>query len=357
MYPNNMEQSICFWGTIYHNLDTEPNCDDGTQHGKEHTLPVTGETPTQSSIQPSNPVVPPSPENRVATDPDEQPRQSRKVEVQEPLPIHIVKDDELSQFERKTVFFGFWSIVIASVSLIAAISAAFFIYQQFKEMASQTNLAGIAARQARVDSKESSKQFQHQLALLQSQVVAASEQNRLVREAARGRVMFTEWRLVQAQAGLPLVSEMKWRNVGHSAIFYSVSQKVERWKGMPKGRMPLKSPNPMSADNLIAENGEATSVMTDGVGVDITYLNGLPKTFKTDLLAQFQTTYFFGKIAYITDGVQHTYEFCAYVVDDQIFREAAGKGFSVQGQLPVGRYQLRQCPKWHGEDQKDEKPN
>jgi hypothetical protein len=90
-----------------------------------------------------------------------------------PFTVRVIEDDELSAFERKTVAFGKWGLVIAALSLLAACVAALVVFQQFKEMAAQTDLLSRASRQNRKDNADAAITTGKQLAGLQAEIVAA----------------------------------------------------------------------------------------------------------------------------------------------------------------------------------------
>jgi len=58
----------------------------------------------------------------------------------EPLPVRVIKDGNLSSFERKTITLGWVGLIVAFLSLTAAAAAAYFIHQQFSEMTTQTGI-------------------------------------------------------------------------------------------------------------------------------------------------------------------------------------------------------------------------
>lgn len=90
--------------------------------------------------------------------------------MQPPLPVKVVRDEELSQFEKITLRYGRWGLIIAGLSLIAASTATYFVLKQFREMAQQTTLLSASAEQARRDSRETAITTGQQLEALQAQV-------------------------------------------------------------------------------------------------------------------------------------------------------------------------------------------
>jgi hypothetical protein len=96
--------------------------------------------------------------------------------VKQPVRVELIKDREPTNFEKKTVRIGYWGLVIAFSSLLAASVAAWVVYGQLREMAGQTDLMDIAARQARRDSAEAGVAAARQLRIAQQQADAAQQQ-------------------------------------------------------------------------------------------------------------------------------------------------------------------------------------
>jgi hypothetical protein len=151
------------------------NGGDETQDGKEHPLTVGGDSSAHPSEQTGNPVIPPPTPNKVVSDPNQASTETRKIELREPISVAIVRDTELSKFEAKTVTFGKVGVIVAVLSFIAASGAAYFVLQQLKEMAAQTELLGRGARQSRSDANDSSIATTKQLSALQEQIAIAQK--------------------------------------------------------------------------------------------------------------------------------------------------------------------------------------
>lgn len=96
--------------------------------------------------------------------------------VNDPLSTRVVEDDELSTFERTTIKFGRWGSIVAAATLLVAGGTGIVFYEQFVEMASQTNLLAIAAKQARIEAKDASIATAKQLFIAQEQVKTAQLQ-------------------------------------------------------------------------------------------------------------------------------------------------------------------------------------
>jgi hypothetical protein len=95
---------------------------------------------------------------------------SKKKGKYSPLLVRVVEDDELNSFEKKTVTFGMVGLLIAFLSFVAASAAGYFVFQQFKEMADQTELLSRAAQQSRKDSADSAITTAKQITILKGQL-------------------------------------------------------------------------------------------------------------------------------------------------------------------------------------------
>jgi hypothetical protein len=152
-------------------LSGDPNGDHEAAEGKEHALPVGEPAPAVSLIEPIQPTIPaPLPELEIPAEPQQPPNPPSGRGPREPLDIRIVGDNEPKETERQTVAWTRRGVIVAFLALVVASGGGWLVYQQFKEMAAQTDLLDTAARQARVDSNESSKTTSKQLALLQDQL-------------------------------------------------------------------------------------------------------------------------------------------------------------------------------------------
>ncbi|MGA2051483.1 MAG: hypothetical protein ABSG96_27775 [Terracidiphilus sp.] len=150
-------------------MNSRAEGENATPVPNDHPLPVAEIKPSPLPVEPADPPAPPAIQNRVAADPVQGKRGEEELHSVPP-PLGKDVNNELSLFERKTVFFGYWGIVFGFVSLVLAAGAAFFVFQQFKEMAAQTELLNRGARQARVDSANSSVVTAEQLAILEKQL-------------------------------------------------------------------------------------------------------------------------------------------------------------------------------------------
>jgi hypothetical protein len=62
---------------------------------------------------------------QLASDPAHQQGPPEVQIAQQPLLVYVTKDDELSTFERRTVFFGIVGLLLATLSMVAAVLAGF----------------------------------------------------------------------------------------------------------------------------------------------------------------------------------------------------------------------------------------
>ena len=151
-------------------MEAEKHGDADASAGNAHPLPAGETAPARPAPIAVNPPAPTVIQQNAGTDSQGKQRCTKIQNCDEPLSVKVIKDDELSSFERITVRYGYWGIVFAFVSLVIASYAAYCVFQQFKEMAAQTELLNRGARQAREDSKDTSASTAQQLAILQGQL-------------------------------------------------------------------------------------------------------------------------------------------------------------------------------------------
>jgi hypothetical protein len=154
----------------YQRVNAGGDSEYGTPEGDEYSLPVREIAPVDSDIKPANAITPPALKQYIGPDLDQKNGERNMANDKKPLSVRVIGDGELSLFERKTVRFGYWGVVIGGLSLLAACAATYLVFQQFKEIAKQTDLLGMAARQARIDSNENGKATAKQLSILQGQL-------------------------------------------------------------------------------------------------------------------------------------------------------------------------------------------
>jgi hypothetical protein len=159
-------------------MDGDDHGNDGAPQGDTRILPVGETTPEPLPKVAVNPPAPPPVEQNISTDLQNESGTEEMEDEREPFSIRIIKDDELSTFERQTVRLGFWGVMASFLSLGAASVAAYVVFQQFKEMSAQTELLNRGARQARIDSANSAASTANQLRVLQDQL--AQQQNAMI---------------------------------------------------------------------------------------------------------------------------------------------------------------------------------
>lgn len=184
-------------------MDPEPYSSDGAPHGKENPLPVSEPAPAELPVKASELAVPTATQQYVGPSPNQNPGDAEKPKEDKPILVIPIEDDQLSSFEQKTINFGKWGLVIAAISLIAASLAAWFVRQQFIEVAAQTDLLSRSAKQARKDSSDSSVVASKQIGILQKQLIQSQEAFNVTERAWAG-IINTAFKKGKEPAGLPL---------------------------------------------------------------------------------------------------------------------------------------------------------
>jgi hypothetical protein len=181
--------------------------------GTVSPIPIANSVPSAPPMPSTEPLLPSSVKHTAPENPDQQIGQSRNGNVPSglsPFLVRIIEDDEPGSFERRPVKLGVFGLFISTLSFIAASIAAYFVFQQFKEMADQTELLSRSAEQARKDSKESGAATARQLSLLQGQLAQQVDSMRLDQRA---------WVSVTGISGYPEVGKpwqirLTYRNTG-----------------------------------------------------------------------------------------------------------------------------------------------
>ncbi|SRR5258708_2519918 len=186
----------------------------GASEGDEYSLPIGEIATADSTVSPADPPVPTAAQQDISADLERTGAKHTVENQQEPLQVVILKDNELSTFESKTVRFGKWGTAIAALALLAASAAAYFVFQQFKEMASQTEILNRGARQARADSAASSIATAKQLSILQRQLMQTEKAFKIDEQA---RIKVTPqgigWNSHDPQQ-MPFTSNWLYTNIG-----------------------------------------------------------------------------------------------------------------------------------------------
>jgi len=186
-----------------------------------------------------------------------------------------------------------------------------------------------------------------QIDQVQQQIDAAKSANELTAESMRGRIQFTNARILESiTVGKPITVILDWKNIGKSPAYSRTAHDVKRWRGMPEGGMPIAVSSIGSAGMIAPDDGGQIS-MTDFKPVAASFLDGLPKgpVFDISKLGQYETVYYFARIEYETIGRKHFSEWCAFLIDFDLANRQLSPGVA----LPIvqNRYMLNQCPKWH----------
>jgi hypothetical protein len=166
-------------------LKPGPHKDESPEGGEQAPLALGNPTASEPPKPTFNLQIPTNLEEKIASALERAYPEDYEYKIKQPVRVDVIKDEELTRFEKKTVRFGYWGLIIASCSLLAACIAAWGVFQQFKEMASQTELLSRSARQARRDSAEASLTTAQQLRIAQQQASAAQEQVRAVARQMR----------------------------------------------------------------------------------------------------------------------------------------------------------------------------
>jgi hypothetical protein len=160
---------------IYYDLERKPDKEDGVGGG-ERAVASSRAAPGGTAEQAFSLQIPDGLRKNLESALERVNAEQREFKIDQPLRVDLIKDGELTSFEKKTVRLGYWGSIIAACSLVAACVAAWVVFGQFKEMAGQTDLMDIASRQARRDSAEASAATAKQLQIAQQQADAAQEQ-------------------------------------------------------------------------------------------------------------------------------------------------------------------------------------
>jgi len=105
--------------------------------------------------------------------------ESRKV-----LKVQVVKDDQPSKFERRSIIVAWLGVFVSFLSLVAACIAAIVVYGQLNQMKNQTKILNAGATQAGIDSKAAGEATARQLALMQAQLLQSEYAGRLDERAS-----------------------------------------------------------------------------------------------------------------------------------------------------------------------------
>jgi hypothetical protein len=236
-------------------------------------------------------------------------------------------EEELGEFERLTLRWSRINVIVLAATLIAIVGTGIVFWDQFQEMAAQSNLLGISARQARRDSAESAIKTQKQLSIAELQAKAAQDSVNAIQSQMRQdqrpliKVDATFEMGKIARVGDPVHGTVSTQNVGKTPAMNMVgkwilklvpnvdkpiefSYKPNTWWGASTGSVFPNDP-PFSEKAYWVENG------WNG--------NGFPTERKIsvsdmqDLLGGKAFYVLYGKITYTDEfEVHHWTKFCVW---------------------------------------------
>jgi hypothetical protein len=296
-------------------MNGKPYTKDGATDPNENSLPIGESAPTALPVEPAKPDIPETVTKKyVSTYPSGDGGQQDVEKYREPFLVSVIKDGTPTPFEQVTLRYGKWGLVIAGVSLFAACVAAIFVFQQFKEMAAQTELLNRAAHQSRKDSQDSSIATGKQLAVLQGQLNQQQHTMLLDERAWLGAVKIG---VVNAPIGLnnPVIGLIELTNSGKSP-----AKKVRTLAAI----QALKKGVVLVPKYAIDKTDQPSySVIQPGMPMEITTLpiegtQGKIGTVGIDDLADFKSgdyiVYIYGIITYEDIfSHKHTTKFCGFV--------------------------------------------
>ncbi len=215
-------------------MGTEGNTPDEAPKGDNGALPVTEPVSAHPQIEPLASIRPDTSRGELAARLAQQKPAGELDSIPkppEPPPVPISKDDGLSAFERKTIQYGKFGILVAFLALGAACATGYFIYEQFAAAEEANELAGIVAKKARFDSAAASLATTEQLRIAQLQANAAQNSIAVVAKQMRQdqrpwlRVEFvpTPWvgndpikpqATISLTTGQPIIVPIRIRNTG-----------------------------------------------------------------------------------------------------------------------------------------------
>jgi hypothetical protein len=156
-------------------IDAGSSGKNDAQKGDKDALSFSHPAPKAPEISPLDLPVPASKKSEAAPDLEQKRGSCQGARSKRPLDVYVVRDEESSTFEKRTILLGVVSLGIAALSLSAAIIAGFLVYHQWWEMNAQTGYMNRAALQARTDSATSERATAAQLALMQGQLTQQQE--------------------------------------------------------------------------------------------------------------------------------------------------------------------------------------
>ena len=235
---------------------------DGTQPGDQNSLVVSKVASDDSLINVANPVaglaqkvIPVAAQQEVTTELRDDARTDDRNPPPNPLLVRVVKDDDLSSFESKTIKYAKGGMLIAALSLAAAIAAAIVFYFQFQEMSKQTGILAESLRKQKEDSAAAAINTGQQLTILQDQL---TQQRSALEMDQRPWLKFElggerpkdadpnneKLRLLTTTAGQPIKIEVRVTNVGKTTAEKILGTLQVQY--ISKGRKPILPKRPHS---------------------------------------------------------------------------------------------------------------
>jgi hypothetical protein len=166
-------------------MDKTENSPDGASESRKDPLPIGESSPTAQEKPSIDPGVITKRQENVDSRNRQGDSDNNQGKTREPLPVRVIEDDELSKFELATIRFGRYGIGIAVATFLVACVSGYFFYGQFQQAANQTDLLGIAARQARIEAKDNRISTKQQLEFAQQQTQAAQDAVKAVQRQMR----------------------------------------------------------------------------------------------------------------------------------------------------------------------------
>ncbi len=154
-------------------MDTENHTPEETHKKNENPLTVTESVPCTSTVEPVATVEPFAAQSELPAESVEQQSAEEDRPVPQPIAVRIIKDVELSTFERKTIRYGAVGILVAFLALVAACITAYWIYEQFQAIEEANEVAGFSANKARYEARASDEAVAKQLIVIQRQLTEA----------------------------------------------------------------------------------------------------------------------------------------------------------------------------------------
>jgi hypothetical protein len=137
----------------------------------DQSLPVASNVaPDDPLVSAAYPVVPVPAQQEVAPGLRDGARTRGGNQPPDPLLVRDVKDDDLSSFESRTIKYAKGGMLIAALSLAAAMAAAIIFYFQFQEMSKQTAILAESLRKQKEDYEAAAITTGQQLNILQDQL-------------------------------------------------------------------------------------------------------------------------------------------------------------------------------------------